>query len=71
MPVEDLVVWLPENWLFSQIDALCDSAKIEENGQDIVCLLNRIQYIVVIRKEKKMSLNNVESCKKMGQKRRI
>jgi hypothetical protein len=22
MPVEDLVVWLPENWLFSQIDAL-------------------------------------------------
>lgn len=22
MPVEDLVVWLSENWLFSQIDAL-------------------------------------------------
>ena len=22
MPVEDLAVWLPENWSFSQIDAL-------------------------------------------------
>lgn len=22
IPVEDLVVWLPENWSFSQIDAL-------------------------------------------------
>ena len=46
----------------------CDSAKIEENGQDIVYILNRIQYIVVIRKENKMSLNNVKVVKKDGTK---